>query len=318
MQKDIISRAKDVLLPYTPLSADCGLVCGKACCKGDKETGMLLFPGEDTAFPVKEIECWYYEYDGHPTKEIIEKLVPIMSVSGYEERGREELIKAYENYMSNEKWVAFLKEMNKEHRIAYVQGYGNEISEKRGRYGIYPPKMASYGSSSRMIYNLLKKVEGIHFEKKLPTKVGGTANLDGYLQRGETEIFIEAKCREIYTKHANIDIKEVYDKVLKAIKNENAFHYKEDKETKTGYLNYRFFYGKTPIVRFDIKQLICHFLGIAANYIKNKSAKNKICFIYLIYNPTDFNIRKLTNCQSPTDYLYMNLLMLILGVFSNG
>lgn len=213
--------------------------------------------------------------------------------------------KSYENYMSNEKWVAFLKEMNKEHRIAYVQGYGNEISEKRGRYGIYPPKMASYGSSSRMIYNLLKTVEGIHFEKQLPTKVGGTANLDGYLQRGETEIFIEAKCREIYTKHANIDIKEVYDKILEAIKeaikSDNAFHYtKEVKETKTGYLNYSFSYGETSIVRFDIKQLICHFLGIAANYIKNKSAKNKICFIYLIYNPKHFNINELDKVYDNT------------------
>ncbi len=54
MKKDIISQAKAVLSTYTPLSADCGLVCGKACCKGDGETGMLLFPGEDTALPVKE------------------------------------------------------------------------------------------------------------------------------------------------------------------------------------------------------------------------------------------------------------------------
>lgn len=210
--------------------------------------------------------------------------------------------KAYENYMSNEKWEAFLKEMNKEHLIAYVQGYGNEISEKQGRYGIYPPKMASYGSSSRMIYKLLKTVEGIHFEKQLPTKVGGTANLDGYLQRGETEIFIEAKCREIYTKHANIDIKEVYNDVLEAIKikSDNAFQYKENKETKTGYLNYSFSYGGTTIERFDIKQLICHFLGIAANYIKNKSAKNKICFIYLIYNPKHFNINELDKVYDNT------------------
>lgn len=209
--------------------------------------------------------------------------------------------KAYENYMSNEKWVAFLKEMNKEHRIEYVQGYGNEISEKRGRYGIYPPKMASYGSSSRMIYKLLKKVEGIHFEKKLPTKVGGTANLDGYLQRGETEIFIEAKCREIYTKHANIDIKKVYNEVLEDIKSNKAFQLSyEVKEAKTGYLNYSFSYGETSIERFDIKQLICHFLGIAANYIKNKSAKSKICFIYLIYNPEDLNISELNDVYKST------------------
>ncbi len=54
MKPDIITRAKNVLLPYTPLNADCGVVCGKACCKGDSGTGMLLFPGEDTVFPVKE------------------------------------------------------------------------------------------------------------------------------------------------------------------------------------------------------------------------------------------------------------------------
>lgn len=55
MKKDIIAQAKAVLLPYTPLRADCGLVCGKACCKGDRETGMLLFPGEDTPLTVKDI-----------------------------------------------------------------------------------------------------------------------------------------------------------------------------------------------------------------------------------------------------------------------
>ncbi|MBR6568462.1 MAG: hypothetical protein IKK60_07395 [Clostridia bacterium] len=54
MKKDVISRARELLIDYTPLSADCGLVCGKACCEGDEETGMLLFPGEDTVFPVKE------------------------------------------------------------------------------------------------------------------------------------------------------------------------------------------------------------------------------------------------------------------------
>lgn len=38
----------------TPLKKDCGLLCDKACCKGDKETGMLLFPFEETALPVAE------------------------------------------------------------------------------------------------------------------------------------------------------------------------------------------------------------------------------------------------------------------------
>ena len=30
----------------TPLAADCGEVCAAACCKGEDNEGMLLFPGE--------------------------------------------------------------------------------------------------------------------------------------------------------------------------------------------------------------------------------------------------------------------------------
>ncbi len=48
MEKDIILRAKNIISDFTPLYADCGLICDKSCCKGDNNTGMLLFPGEDT------------------------------------------------------------------------------------------------------------------------------------------------------------------------------------------------------------------------------------------------------------------------------
>lgn len=40
----------------TPLKADCGRLCGGACCKGDELTGMRLFPFEKTDLPVKEVE----------------------------------------------------------------------------------------------------------------------------------------------------------------------------------------------------------------------------------------------------------------------
>lgn len=39
----------------SPLKADCGLLCEKRCCRGDENTGMLLFPGEETALTVKHI-----------------------------------------------------------------------------------------------------------------------------------------------------------------------------------------------------------------------------------------------------------------------
>ncbi len=33
----------------TPLRTDCGKICGRACCHGDSQTGMFLFPHEETA-----------------------------------------------------------------------------------------------------------------------------------------------------------------------------------------------------------------------------------------------------------------------------
>lgn len=40
----------------TPLTADCGVLCDHACCKGDENTGMRLFPHEESALCVKAIE----------------------------------------------------------------------------------------------------------------------------------------------------------------------------------------------------------------------------------------------------------------------
>lgn len=34
---------------HTPVKADCGMLCGKACCKGD-DCGMYLFPGEESVY----------------------------------------------------------------------------------------------------------------------------------------------------------------------------------------------------------------------------------------------------------------------------
>ena len=50
----LYKKAKNIMEDKTPLKKDCGLLCGKACCKGDSETGMLLFPFEGTTLNVKE------------------------------------------------------------------------------------------------------------------------------------------------------------------------------------------------------------------------------------------------------------------------
>ncbi len=52
-QRRIYRKACALLARSTPLRADCGVLCGRACCRGDDETGMLLFPGEATTLAVK-------------------------------------------------------------------------------------------------------------------------------------------------------------------------------------------------------------------------------------------------------------------------
>lgn len=46
-------RIYRVLGELTPLRADCGLLCDHACCKGDRNTGMRLFPYEESVLEVK-------------------------------------------------------------------------------------------------------------------------------------------------------------------------------------------------------------------------------------------------------------------------
>ena len=47
---DTVLAARELLKDLTPLKTDCGKLCGAACCQGDEQTGMLLFPGEDALY----------------------------------------------------------------------------------------------------------------------------------------------------------------------------------------------------------------------------------------------------------------------------
>lgn len=49
------AKFNKILGDLTPLKADCGRLCGGACCKGDGNTGMLLFPFEETPLDVRDL-----------------------------------------------------------------------------------------------------------------------------------------------------------------------------------------------------------------------------------------------------------------------
>ena len=202
---------------------------------------------------------------------------------GYKIRNQE----PYENYMSNDEWNKFKNNISKLHQAQFNDGDGGELKEKKGRYGIYPPKMASYGSSSRMIYVVSKDIDGFEFEKQLPTRIGPLpANLDGYLWGTNRDIYVEAKCREIYASHQKVQISNVYKDVYDFIRNKYySFSYYDNYPCKDeGFFKCTFIIKDTDVIHFDIKQLICHFLGITANMLQNNYYK-PIRFIYLIFNP---------------------------------
>lgn len=202
----------------------------------------------------------------------------------------------YWNYMSNKSWEKHVRAMFPEHFCQYKNADGGELFEKNSRWGLLPPKMASFGSSSRMIYNLSKDTPRFVFEKQMPTYVGHDANLDGYLLHDNFAAFVEAKCREIYASHTNIDVSNNYKEVYNYLKkNISHFDYEGKKSKEQNHFKCTFKYGDKVIKHFDLKQLICHFLGITAALIDNKDSKiasNTIKFIYLIFNPnynTDFS-----------------------------
>ncbi len=208
--------------------------------------------------------------------------------SGYTVNG-----KTYSNYMDNVSWEKFVNEMKKEKPAAYRRygnGGGKELEEHKIGANIYPPKMASFGSSSRMIYNLAKNTEGFFFEEKLPTVVGGMANLDGFMETTDKCIFVEAKCREPYSSKTSV-IDRAYETLYDFISNSaktklvcNIADLKDPEKNKKK-MNVTFLYDGTEIHHFDLKQMICHLLGVAHEFLVSNTDNKQTDFIYLLFNP---------------------------------
>ena len=203
----------------------------------------------------------------------------------YVHNGRE-----YNNYLDNASWQDFINEMKALYYPIYENyksGSGDELGIKK--VGKYPPKMASYGSSSRMIYLLSRDIPNFCFEKKLYTTVGGTANMDGYLNKNGSDYYIEAKCREPYYSHKFI-IDRKYEQLYRYLDKLEGLDFKCSIDTiDDKWMKVRFSTSKRTIEHFDIKQMICHLLGIATDKIEAPT-EGKIQFLYLLYNPTKINI----------------------------
>lgn len=204
--------------------------------------------------------------------------------------------RTYPAYMDLDSWEAFKDAMIEEHRKQFDQGSGKELDEKDGR----PPKMASYASSSQMIYKLSKHIKAFVFEKQLSTTVGGKANLDGYLESLQIRTYIEAKCRELYGHKAEQAIKQNYRKVYEYLcqqmpgvfdcSMENIPEVSSAKRPRNEMMVTFTCRGNT-VAAFDIKQMICHLLAVATDRLAHPDGKS-ILFLYLLYNPSELRLEK--------------------------
>ena len=51
--KRLYEKIFKIMGDLTPLRVDCGQLCDGACCKGDNNKGMRLFPFEESELPIK-------------------------------------------------------------------------------------------------------------------------------------------------------------------------------------------------------------------------------------------------------------------------
>ena len=207
--------------------------------------------------------------------------------------------KSYNTYMTTSVWESFKKSMSPSALKEYGDGNGSELVEKNGR----PPKMACYGSSSRMIYMLSRNTPGFHYEKKLATTVGGIANLDGFYEDNTRYIFVEAKCHEPYSAKnhtVSISYKKLYSFINEHMSCNIEIVMKPRKSGRD--MDVEYFAAGEKIEYFDIKQMICHLLGVATGIFKKSFQQKKFDFIYLLYDPTKLALASDVKCVVDSIY----------------
>jgi hypothetical protein len=195
--------------------------------------------------------------------------------------------KAYDNYYSKEFFDKFQKEMSEkysEYYKFYADGAGGELKEKQLKGTWIPPKMASVASSSRLCYCALRdgaEVLGgntvkFEYECKIEDIAAMTyPQLDAYIEESHT--FIEAKCHEIFDSH-KVELSEKYKPYITEDFGIKSM-VEQDKKIK---IDLSEFGIKETTSRFDIKQLLCHLIGIKSEMKKLKLAESKLTYLYFI------------------------------------
>ena len=241
----------------------------------------------------------------------------------------------YDFYYKEEEFTSFIDEMRSkypEHFLKYAGdetskenkgGVGGELEVKKTGYGYAPPKMAHVASSSRFCYLALRggtdalvtdkvlKKENIEFEKECRIFDSGHApQLDAYIADEDMNVYVEVKCHEIFDRHTPT-FKNKYWKYFKEDKVFNCAAIEDDKckETFTVPLSMFGLSCELKSTMLDIKQMVCHLMGIAR---QNNGKKAKL--VYLFFKPECNNLAD----QEFVDNVFEHLQNEINVVFKSG
>ena len=118
--------------------------------------------------------------------------------------------------------------------------------------------------------------------------------MDGYCESDGRYIFVEAKCREPYSHKSPQVIKENYRKLYAYLQTMLPEIFSCTMETihTTANMQVAFYCRGKEVVHFDIKQMLCHLLGVANKLLKENACEKSVLFLYLLYDPTNLELPK--------------------------
>lgn len=225
--------------------------------------------------------------------------------------------KTYKNYYTKEVFEKFKNTMEKSYSEYYKDydiGTGSEFKEKKGKYGWMPPKMASVASSSRFCYLALRDGaqalggDNVKFEYECiieDIEAKTYPQLDAYIEESHT--FVEAKCHEIFDSH-KIKMSKKYEKYLTK---DFGITLGEDQKNSIFEIPLSEFGIEKSTSRFDIKQLLCHLIGIKSE--KKRLEVDEVTLTYLFFKPKTND----ENVNEQIDEVFEELTDEINKIFSN-
>ena len=153
--------------------------------------------------------------------------------------------------------------------------------------------MAEYSSSDDMIRALSHSIDDMCFKKRLSSALGGTAVIDGFADRPDRYVFVEAKLKEPYHKpyghNSPCVVSQACGELYEYINENMGDALLCDMKSDEKGIAVTYFCNGHLIEYFDLGRLICHLTAIATGLLEGTLEQKQIDILYLLYDPTELD-----------------------------